>query len=87
MEVEEDSEGNLEDRLERLPNCTLPRKCPPSLCLVWIPSGIIEGIPLWSPSTLGRWGNGHWGGDDPRLDRPLVSMGKGDRPTAGNLTP
>ena len=41
MEVEEDSEGNLEDRLERL--------CPPALCLVWIPSGIIEGIPLWSP--------------------------------------
>ena len=52
MEVEEDSEGNLEDRLERLPDCTLPRKCPPSLCLVWIPSGIIEGIPLWSPQYL-----------------------------------
>ena len=52
MEVEEDSEGNLEDRLERLSDCTLPRKCPPSLCLVWIPSGIIEGIPLWSPQYL-----------------------------------
>ena len=37
MEVEEDSEGNLEDRLERPPNCTLPRKCPPSLCLVLDP--------------------------------------------------
>ena len=37
MEVEEDSEGNLEDRLERLPDCILPKKCPPSLRLVLDP--------------------------------------------------
>ena len=49
--------------------------------------GSLRGLHYAVPSTLGRWGNGHYGGDDPQLDCPLVRMGKGDRPTVENLTP
>ena len=34
------------------------------------------GLHYGVPSTLGRWGNNHWGHEPPKLGRPLERVGK-----------
>ena len=62
-------------------------RCPPSLCLAWIPKKGSKTSIGGLQGALGSWGNYHWGGDGPRMDSPLECMGKDDQPTAGSLTP
>ena len=38
--------------------------------------GSLRGFHYGVPSTLGRWGNGHWGHEPPRVGRPLERVGK-----------